>query len=214
MTHLSCWIWWSAFYEYHFTCRCSIICIHYFAHTCRFLKQIPVSTRMFGWWSDNQLSSQAHTRNPLFSIQCQEACFRYIIFEIKSCLTTNAAMFRLIDLSRIFHALTKSCKHPHHRWWRHQMETFPRYWPFVRGIHRSPVNSPHKGQWRGAFMFTLICACINGWVNTRKAGDVRRIHYDVTAMILVSLICCTEGFNEWGVTICALTHRYDGVATI
>ena len=31
--------------------------------------------------------------------------------------------------------------------WKH----FPRYWPFVRGIHRSPVNSPHKGQWRGAF---------------------------------------------------------------
>ena len=25
------------------------------------------------------------------------------------------------------------------------METFPRYWPFVRGIHWSPVNSPHKG---------------------------------------------------------------------
>ena len=21
-------------------------------------------------------------------------------------------------------------------WWRHQLETFPRYWPFVRGIHR------------------------------------------------------------------------------
>ena len=38
--------------------------------------------------------------------------------------------------------------------WKH----FPRYWPFVRGIHRSPVNSPHKGQWRGALMFTLICA--------------------------------------------------------
>ena len=29
------------------------------------------------------------------------------------------------------------------------METFLRYWPFVRGIHRSPVNSPYKGQWRG-----------------------------------------------------------------
>ena len=43
-------------------------------------------------------------------------------------------------------------------WWRHQMETFPRYWPFVRGIHRSPVNSPHKGQWRGALMFSVICA--------------------------------------------------------
>ena len=35
---------------------------------------------------------------------------------------------------------------------------FPRYWPFVRGIHRSPVNSPHKGQWHGALMFSLICA--------------------------------------------------------
>ena len=23
---------------------------------------------------------------------------------------------------------------------------FPRYWSFVRGIRRSPVNSPHKGQ--------------------------------------------------------------------
>ena len=38
--------------------------------------------------------------------------------------------------------------------WKH----FPRYWPFVRGIHRSPVNSLHKGQWRGTLMFSLICA--------------------------------------------------------
>ena len=38
--------------------------------------------------------------------------------------------------------------------WKH----FPCYWPFVPGIHRSPVNSPHKGQWQGAFMFSLICA--------------------------------------------------------
>ena len=38
--------------------------------------------------------------------------------------------------------------------WKH----FPRYWPFVRGIHQSPVNSPHKVQWREALMFSLICA--------------------------------------------------------
>ena len=64
--------------------------------------------------------------------------------------------------------------------WKH----FPRYWPFVRGIHRSPVNSPHKGQWRGALMFTLICARIKGWVNNCKAGDLRRnhAHYDVIVM--------------------------------
>ena len=68
-------------------------------------------------------------------------------------------------------------------WWRHQMEKFPRYWPFVWGIHRSPVNSPHKGQWRGALVFSLMCAWINGWVNNREAGDLRRhrAHYDVIA---------------------------------
>ena len=60
----------------------------------------------------------------------------------------------------------------------------PRYWPFVRGIHRSPVNSPHKGQWRGALIFSLICAWINGWLNNREAGDLRRhrAHYDVIVM--------------------------------
>ena len=42
----------------------------------------------------------------------------------------------------------------------------------MRGIHQSPVNSPHKGQWRGALMFSLICARINGWVNNREAGDL------------------------------------------
>ena len=43
-------------------------------------------------------------------------------------------------------------------WWRHQMETFPASLAFVWGIHRWPVNSPHKGQWRGALVFSLICA--------------------------------------------------------
>ena len=61
--------------------------------------------------------------------------------------------------------------------WKH----FSRYWPFVRGIYRPPVNSPHKGQWRGALMFSLICTRINIWVNNREAGDLRRhrAHYDV-----------------------------------
>ena len=60
--------------------------------------------------------------------------------------------------------------HDHVIKWKH----FPRYWPFVRGIHRSTVNSPHKGQWRGALVFSLICAWINAWVNNREAGDLRR----------------------------------------
>ena len=65
--------------------------------------------------------------------------------------------------------------------WKH----FPRYWPFVRGIHRSPVNSLHKGQWSEALMFSLICTRINGWANNGDAGDLRRhlAHYDVIVMI-------------------------------
>ena len=47
--------------------------------------------------------------------------------------------------------------------WNH----FLRYWPFVWGTHRWPVNSSHKGQWRGALMFSLICAWIKGWVKNK-----------------------------------------------
>ena len=64
--------------------------------------------------------------------------------------------------------------------WKH----FPRYWPFVRGVHRSPVNSSHKGQWRRALMFSLICVWINSWINNLEAGDLRRYrtHYDVIVL--------------------------------
>ena len=64
--------------------------------------------------------------------------------------------------------------------WKH----FPRCWPFVRGIHRSPVNFPHKGKWRGALMFPLIFVWISGLVNNGEAGDLRRhrAHYDVIIM--------------------------------
>ena len=64
--------------------------------------------------------------------------------------------------------------------WKH----FPRYWPFVREIHRSPVNSPHKGQWRGALMFSFNCAWTDSWAYNGDAGDLRRYcaHYDVIVM--------------------------------
>ena len=67
---------------------------------------------------------------------------------------------------------------------------FPRYCPFVSGIHRSPVNSPHKGQWRGALMFSLIWAWIIGWVNNREAGDLRRYqaHHDVIVIWWLYLV--------------------------
>ena len=70
-------------------------------------------------------------------------------------------------------------------WWRNQMETLSTLLPFVWGIHRSPVNSPHKGRLRRALMLSLIYACTNGCINDRNAGDLRRhrAHYDVTVML-------------------------------
>ena len=77
--------------------------------------------------------------------------------------------------------------------WKH----FPRYWPFVRGIHRSPVNSPRKGQWRGALVDPLICVWINGWVSNREAGDLRRYrtHYDAT--VVCALISNVRRFTQY-----------------
>ena len=66
------------------------------------------------------------------------------------------------------------------------METFSAFpaFKFMRGIHRSPVNSPYKGQWSGALPFSLTCVWTNGWANNREAGELRRhrAHYDATVM--------------------------------
>ena len=75
-------------------------------------------------------------------------------------------------------------------WWRHQMETFSALLALCAGNSPVPVNSQHKGQWRGALMFSLICAWINEWVNNREAGDLRRHrgHDDVNVMIGLSFV--------------------------
>ena len=70
--------------------------------------------------------------------------------------------------------------------WRHQMETFSALLAICAGNSPVPVNSPHKGQWRGTLMFSLFYARINGWANTGEAGNLRRhhTHYDVIVMIV------------------------------
>ena len=62
-----------------------------------------------------------------------------------------------------------------------------------------------KGQWCGALMFSLICVWINGWVNNREAGDLRRYraHYDVIVMaswlhyICSNLIIMNGIMSKW-----------------
>ena len=66
------------------------------------------------------------------------------------------------------------------------METFSALLAICAGNSPVPVNSPHKGQWRGALMLSLIFARTNGWVNTGEAGDFRHnhAHYDVIVMLI------------------------------
>ena len=59
-----------------------------------------------------------------------------------------------------------------------KLKHVPRHWPFVRGIHWSPVNPSQKGQWRGALMFSLIFAWKDGWENNPEVGGLRRHHID------------------------------------
>ena len=95
------------------------------------------------------------------------------------------------------------------RWWRHQMETFPRYWPSVRGIRRSPVNSPHKGQWRGVLLYSFICAWTNCWANHRDAGHLRRCcaHYDIIDNIYSNQILDRD-HSLSGIMLTDITDHY------
>ena len=75
---------------------------------------------------------------------------------------------------------------------------FPRYWPFVRGIHRSPVDSPHNSQWRGALALSWIRAWTNGWANKRVACVLKRhrAHYDVTVTIFSLFPKCDDNYKN------------------
>ena len=106
--------------------------------------------------------------------------------------TSNHGVNMFIKLLNVFWVTDTWPKHPFQGdviKWKH----LARYWPFVRGIHRSPVNSPHTGQWRGALMFSLIYAWRNSWVHNREAGDLRRHraqlwrHCNISGILDVSL---------------------------
>ena len=90
---------------------------------------------------------------------------------------------------KCFHLMTSSWGKGTIPWWRHQMETFSALLALCAGKSPVPVNSTHKGQWRGALMFSLICVWINVWVNTLEDGDLRRHldHYDVSVMLYIQI---------------------------
>ena len=83
------------------------------------------------------------------------------------------------------------------RRWRH----FPRYWPFVRGVHWSPVNSRHEGRWCGALMFSLVCAWVGGWVDNE-----RLVAWGAITPIMASL--------QWFHTSTGMPNHWEGINPI
>ena len=81
---------------------------------------------------------------------------------------TNGSELVLKDRGNIDRYLTTTYKT--FRWWRHEMETLD---TFVRGIHRSPVDSLHNGPVIQALDISLMLSRTNCWANTLVAGDMR-----------------------------------------
>ena len=76
------------------------------------------------------------------------------------------------------------------------METFSALLDILSPVDLSPVNSPYKGQWRGALMYALISVCTNVWINNPAAGDLghHRTHYDITVMLLHWYVAWRQAF--------------------
>ena len=166
------------------------------SYACRFTEFIKFSSRVVTWFRKSSQHLLVHNQfqagffpviifiDSHFLSPCATFCddvrkeeSHEIISSMSSISIANASVeFRRFEnqsLQREFHDDVIKWKH------------FPRYWPFSRGIHRSPVSSPHKRQWRGALMFLWSASWANGWENSRKAGDLRRhrAHYDVIVMV-------------------------------
>ena len=120
---------------------------------------------------------------------------RFGLDTLDLCVSTHQTTPPYTTIVNHFPSLRHITEHKHEDVikWKH----FPRYWPFVRGINRSPVNSPHKGQWCGALMFYLIYTWTNGWVNNRDAGGLRRhcAHYDVIVIWKCKIILLTIQYS-------------------
>ena len=148
-------------------------------------------------------------------ICCAFKTFGHWNYALFWCSFSAATLYRMLHgwlIKGLYHDDYVSQLYSQGYWWGYvwsqhhdviKLKYFPRYWPFVWGIHRSPVISPHKGQWRRALMFSLICARINGWVNNRKAGDLRRhqAHYDITVMEQTSLEAGSATQMPWPLLI-------------
>ena len=127
-------------------------------------------SRLTPWW--------------LFNDQRKTQCHMNHITQYTYCITAIKQI--ILERSRKIGKPANTFLNGGFAWWRHHIwKHFPRYWPFVRGIHRSPVDSHHKGQWHGALMFSLIYAATPKQT-VEQTNDMLMI-WDAIAPIMTSL---------------------------
>ena len=105
-------------------------------------------------------------------------------------------------------------------WWRHQIETFSALLVICTGISSVTGEFPAQRQVTRSFDIYFDMACIKGWVNNRKAGDLRRhrSNYDVTVMDthIYVCVCCTDLITWQGTRLVKndrkADHRVDVVS--
>ena len=78
------------------------------------------------------------------------------------------------------------------------METFSALLAICAGNSPVPVNSPHKGQWGGALMVSLICVWISGWVNNPEAGDLKCYHAHYDIIVMINSASLVRSLTHWG----------------
>ena len=84
-------------------------------------------------------------------------------------LATQGVYMVFISSSYVTCIFPPHSQEDHVSWWRHQMETFSASLALCAGNSPVPVNSPHKGQWRGALTFFMICA-LNKRLSKKSQG--------------------------------------------
>ena len=113
-------------------------------------------------WKNHHVSAYKHLKNIKQYTETENNC------ALMDCVGKGLRYLTLE--ARQLHHFVVRITHDDIIKWKH----FLRYWPFWGESIGHPVDSPHKDQWRGDLMFSLICAWTNGWANNRDAGDLRR----------------------------------------
>ena len=127
------------------------------------------------------------------------------IWVLKSGVGTELRQFVMPETCKIGWILQRLLCPPDPRisWWRHQMETFSALLAICAGNSPVPGEFPAQRPLTRSFDVFFDLRLINGWVNNRKAGDLRRYraHHDVMVMLFSGFQSSRELWNSLSKTV-------------